>query len=124
MRHHEHELIERAWAQAHTSAARRDRRRRRYLMAGSFAQAANLHHFKRARWRRLWRQQIQDWLIAACQNVRLFVRALGQGPLAMESRDRVQSARSLSSVSVQFHSFFAGLGSIIIPTFHALSCQC
>lgn len=32
-------------------------------------QAANLHHFKRARWRRLWRQQIQDWLIAAVQNV-------------------------------------------------------
>ena len=66
MRHHEHELIERAWAQARTPEARRDRRRRRSLMEGSFAQAANLHHFKRARWRRLWRQQIQDRLIAAC----------------------------------------------------------
>ena len=40
-------------------------------MEGSFAQAANLHHFKKARWRRLWRQQIQDWLIAACQNIKL-----------------------------------------------------
>jgi hypothetical protein len=39
-------------------------------MERSFADAANNHHFKRARWRRLWRQQIQDYLIAAIQNVR------------------------------------------------------
>lgn len=74
MRHHEHELIARAWSQARSAQARRDRGRRRYLMEGSFAQAANRHHFKRARWRRLWRQQIQDWLIAACQNIKLLVR--------------------------------------------------
>ena len=49
---------------------RHDYRRRRHLMEGSFAQATNGHGFKRARWRRLWRQQIQDWLIAACQNVK------------------------------------------------------
>jgi hypothetical protein len=29
--------------------------------------------FKRARWRRLWRQQIQDYLIAAIQNVRILL---------------------------------------------------
>jgi hypothetical protein len=28
-------------------------------MEQSFADAANNHHFKRSRWRRLWRQQIQ-----------------------------------------------------------------
>ena len=33
----------------------------------------NNHHFKRARWRRLWRQQIQDYLIAAIQNVRILL---------------------------------------------------
>jgi hypothetical protein len=32
-------------------------------MEASFADAANHHHFKRARWRRLWRQQVQDYLI-------------------------------------------------------------
>jgi hypothetical protein len=42
-------------------------------MEGSFADAANNHHFKRARWRRLWRQQIQDYLIAAIQNVRILL---------------------------------------------------
>jgi hypothetical protein len=42
-------------------------------MEASFADATNNHHFKRARWRRLWRQQIQDYLIAAIQNVRILL---------------------------------------------------
>jgi hypothetical protein len=62
--------------------AQQDRRRRRHLMEGSFAQAANHYHFKRARWRRLWRQQIQDWLIAAVQNIALLCGAIGAGALA------------------------------------------
>src|SRR5947209_9377319 len=33
----------------------------------SFADASNNHGFKRARWRGLWRQKIQNHLIAACQ---------------------------------------------------------
>ena len=62
-----------ARAQAHSAAARRDRKRRHHLMERSFADATNNHHFKRARWRRLWRQQIQDYLIAAIQNVRILL---------------------------------------------------
>lgn len=42
-------------------------------MERSFADAADNHHFTRARWRRLWRQQIQDYLIAAIQNVRILL---------------------------------------------------
>jgi len=57
--------------------AQADRRRRRHLMEGSFAQSANRYHFKRARWRRLWRQQIQDWIIAAVQNVARLCGATG-----------------------------------------------
>ena len=75
-----HELIERAKRQGLSAAARRDRRRRQHLMEGSFAQAANCHGFKRSRWRRLWRQQIQDWLIAACQNLKLLVGAIRPEP--------------------------------------------
>jgi hypothetical protein len=74
MRHRDQASVGRGWQQARSAEARRDRRRRQHLMECSFAQATNLHHFKRARWRRLWRQQIQDWLIAACQNIRLLVR--------------------------------------------------
>jgi len=43
---------------------------------GGFARSANLHHFKRARWRRLWRQQIQDHLIAAVQNIAILAGAV------------------------------------------------
>ena len=62
-----------ARAQAHSAAARRDRKRRHHLMERSFADATNNHHFKRARWRRLWRQQIQNYLIGAIQNVRILL---------------------------------------------------
>ena len=74
---HEHQaLLERARAQAHSEAARRDRRRRQHLAEGSFADAANNHGFKRARWRRLWRVRIQDWLIAAIQNIKILAKNL------------------------------------------------
>ena len=72
-RHERHELLEECRRAAPSAAARADRRRRQYLLAGSFADAANNHGFKRARWRRLWRQQIQDHLIATIQNVRLLL---------------------------------------------------
>lgn len=68
------EIIEEGRHQSHSREARQDRRRRRFLMEGSFADAANNHHFKRARWRRLVNQQIQDYLIAAIQNVRILLR--------------------------------------------------
>ena len=64
-RHEKQVALDLARAQAHSRAAECDRRRRRHLMEASFADATNNHHFKRARWRRLWRQQIQDYLIAS-----------------------------------------------------------
>ena len=67
-------LLDRARQQAHSAAARRDRQRRQHLAEVSFADAANHHGFKRARWRRLWRVQIQDWLIAAIQNIKLLLK--------------------------------------------------
>jgi len=73
-RHEDHALIEAARAEARSPAAKRDRRRRKHLMEGSFADAANHHGFKRSRWRRLWRQQVQDYLIAAVQNLRIWLR--------------------------------------------------
>ncbi len=64
---------------ARREPARRDRRRRQHLMEGSFGRAASEHGFKRSRWRRLWRPEIQDWLIAAVQNVKTLLRAGGEG---------------------------------------------
>jgi len=72
-RHEAAEVLEFCRAQSHSAAGKRDRQRRQYLMEGSFADAANNHGFKRARWRRLWRQAIQDYLIAAIQNIRILL---------------------------------------------------
>jgi transposase len=66
--------LQQARTQSQSQAAHRDRRRRKHLIEASFADAANAHGFKRARWRGLWRQQIQNHLIAACQNIRILVR--------------------------------------------------
>jgi transposase len=85
-RHREHALVLRARAQAHSPEARCDYRRHRHLMEGSFAQSANCHGGKRSRWRRLGRQQVQGWLIAVCQNVKLLVQSLSRGPLALENQ--------------------------------------
>jgi transposase len=81
-RHPKEKLIEQGRRLARSVAAQRDRRRRQHLIEGSFAQAANQHGFKRSRWRRLWRQQIQDWLIAAVQNVKILLKATVKKHLA------------------------------------------
>ena len=73
-RHEGQEAIDIAKAQSHSRAAHRDRCRRKWRMEGSFADATTHHGFKRARWRRLWRQKIQDFLIATVQNLRTLIR--------------------------------------------------
>lgn len=82
MRYDGQEQIDRGLTQARSAAAQRDRRRRQYLVEGSFAEAVNAHHFRRARWRRLWRQRIQSWLIAAVQNIKKLMRAPSRSPWA------------------------------------------
>lgn len=68
-----HDELQNARSQSQSKEACRDRKRRRHLLEGSFADATNNHGFKRARWRGLGRQKIQNHLIAACQNIRILV---------------------------------------------------
>ena len=114
-RYREHELVLRARAQATSAAARHDYRRRRHLMEGSFAQSANGHGGKRARWRRLWRQQIQDWLIAACLNVKLLLKALRPGPLAGAGRAASGLCGLLGSIRSEFYSLTGNIGQLFAP---------
>jgi hypothetical protein len=65
-------------------------------MEGSFADAANNHHFKRARWRGLAQQQIQDLLIAAIQNVRILLQHTRRSTQGIHAGIKV-GRRSLSS---------------------------
>jgi len=53
---------------AQNRKAKRDIKTRQHLSERSFARSKR-YGFKRARWRRLWRMEIQDFLIAALQNI-------------------------------------------------------
>ena len=88
LRRHEHQdLLDRARSQAESAQGKKDRRRRQHLIERSFAESANEHGFKHSRWRRLWRQQIQDYWIAAIQNIRLLIKHRRDGnSLAMAVR--------------------------------------
>jgi hypothetical protein len=77
-RHRDQTLLDKARKIAKSKAAKRDLKRRQHLMERSFADATNCHGLKRARWRGLWRQAIQDLLIATVQNLRKLIRHLSQ----------------------------------------------
>jgi transposase len=75
-RHEQQALLEKGRMESLTEEALANRKRRQHWMEGSFADAANNHGLKRSRWRGLWKQTIQDLLIATCQNLRKLGKAL------------------------------------------------
>jgi transposase len=77
-RHRDQKLLDRARQIANSKAAKNDLKRRQHLIERSFADAANRHSFKRARWRGIWKQAIQDLLIATAQNLRKLIGCLHQ----------------------------------------------
>lgn len=72
-RHLRHEEIQLMRERAQSFGSQKDIRTRQHLMERSFARAVRFG-FKRARWRRLWRVQIQEYLTAAIQNIMILVR--------------------------------------------------
>jgi transposase len=77
-RYPQQELLDRARRQSRGPSARRDRKRRQWMQERNFGEAATEHGFKRARWRGLVKQTIQDQIIAALQNLKILIRNLGQ----------------------------------------------
>ena len=91
-RHVQAALVEASRAQANSPAGRYSRQRRQHVMEGSFADAGNNHGAKKARWRGLWRQKIQSWLIAAVQNLRILLRHQVTGPVRAAAAARAGAA--------------------------------
>lgn len=52
--------------------SKKDLKTRQHLLERSFARSTR-YGFKRARWRNLWRMEIQDYLIAAIQNITVLI---------------------------------------------------
>jgi transposase len=78
---------------AQSRKAKRDIKTRQHLSERSFARSKR-YGFKRARWRRLWRMEIQDFLIAALQNILV---------LANHSQEAIQKSNAQAGQSVQTH---------------------
>jgi transposase len=83
IRHYDQPLLDQQRQEALGPAGRYSRKRRKHVAEGSFADA-NRHGSKRARWRRLWRQQIQSWMICAVQNLKML--------LAKRAKERPKAA--------------------------------
>jgi hypothetical protein len=81
-------------AQAQSPAAKRDIKSRQHLMERSFARASR-YGLKRARWRRLWRVQIQEYLTASIQNMMVLLKNTQQPKAALGCRVERSRVRSL-----------------------------
>jgi transposase len=72
-RHLRQEELDRMREASRSAKARRDIKTRQHLMERSFARGER-YGYDRARWRGLWRVQIQEYLIAAIQNIEVLLR--------------------------------------------------
>jgi len=67
-RHRRQDDLDKMRNSAQSQTSKQDVHLRQHLMERSFARATR-YGFKRARWRRLWRVRIQEYLISAIQNI-------------------------------------------------------
>jgi transposase len=106
-------LVEQGAEEAQSKEARKNRKRRKYLMEGSFANDANNHGLKFSRWRGLPKQRMQDWLIAALQNLRLVATRWG-------GKTAGSGEAALSAGRAHWNSLLLGLQALGPKTFSAL----
>jgi hypothetical protein len=71
-RHERQDELDVMTSKANSRESKRDLKTRQHLSERSFARSTQ-YGFKRARWRRLWRIKIQDFLIAAIQNITVLI---------------------------------------------------
>jgi transposase len=71
-RHERQNDLDLMTSRAKSRESKRDLKIRQHLSERSFARSTQ-YGFKRARWRRLWRMEIQDFLIATIQNITVLI---------------------------------------------------
>lgn len=91
-RHLRQDELETMRAMGQTQKGKQDLKTRQHLMERSFALAVPLG-FKRARWRRLWRVKIQEYLTAAIQNIKRMIQTLKKsaGSVALKIAARMKT---------------------------------
>ena len=107
-RHLRQEELDQMLAESQSRSSRRDIKKRQHLMERSFAQASR-YGFDRARWRRLWRVQIQEYLVAAVQNIRILATHSKEQRKAKALRRAVPPASRYPSANSTSRRFFRPL---------------
>jgi len=90
-RHRRQQALDKKRAEGRSQAGRRDIRTRQHLMERSFARGKRFG-YDRARWRGLWRVQIQELLTCAVQNIQVLITRTGPRP-AVQTKRRSSTAR-------------------------------
>jgi Tfp pilus assembly protein PilE len=80
---------------ANSREAKKDIRTRQHLMERTFAQATR-YGYQRARWRRLWRVQIQEYLTAAIQNIKILLKDVKEPATALQMQVAAKAADQTS----------------------------
>jgi hypothetical protein len=94
--------------QARSLESKKDIQTRQHLMERSFAQATR-YGYQRARWRGLWRVQIQEYLTAAIQNIKILVKNVKEPGPALQMQVAPEGAETASRTKCY------GLNNLFIP---------
>jgi len=108
--------------QANSREAKRNIRTRQHLMERSYARGTRFG-YKRARWRRLWRVQIQEYLTAGIQNIMVLLRHVKEPAPA---RGMVLADPGQSRVNLRLQELFIFFKEVItdsINHFFEFSCS-
>jgi len=84
-RHVRQDDLDKMLALSQRRASKDDIHKRQYLMERSFAYSKR-YGYKRARWRRLWRVKIQEYLTSAIQNIMVLVRNAKEQDSAVQAK--------------------------------------
>ena len=82
-------------SQSQSREAKRDIDKRQHFMERSFAHSTR-YGYQRARWRRLWRVKIQEYITSSVQNIMVLVRNIKEQDRAVQAkRSKIRSNRPL-----------------------------
>ena len=84
-RHERQDHLDYMLGQSESKESKNDIRTRQHLMERSFARSCR-YGFKQARWRRIWKVQIQEYLTAAIQNIMVLLCHVKEPSAAMGNR--------------------------------------
>jgi hypothetical protein len=103
-RHVRQDDIDEMLTQAISTDSKKDIQTRQHLMERSFARATR-YGYKRARWRRLWRVQIQEYLTAGIQNMMILLRNIKEPVAGAKIQTKSRYQKAFEALQQQFSYF-------------------